>query len=120
MGIRPWPASRRPSACLFEGGRLRSQLQEQGALYDGAVEQYNASIVQALAEVANALVRINSVHEQQALASQAASPNASSKLAERLTRRPGDAQTAISAQLTVLEQQQQAVVASKQLRTSHC
>jgi NodT family efflux transporter outer membrane factor (OMF) lipoprotein len=47
---------------LFEGGRLRSQLQEQGALYDGAVEQYNASIVQALAEVANALVRINSVH----------------------------------------------------------
>ncbi|MFC0169544.1 efflux transporter outer membrane subunit [Pseudoduganella danionis] len=103
---------------LFEGGRLRSQLQEQGALYDGAVEQYNASIVQALAEVANALVRINSVHEQQALASQAVNvAKRQQQLAEQAYRAGlSDAQTTISAQLTVLnEQQQQAVVASKQL-----
>ncbi|MYM40113.1 efflux transporter outer membrane subunit [Duganella qianjiadongensis] len=103
---------------LFDAGRLRNQLQEQGALYDVAVEQYNASIVQALSEVANALVRINSVHEQQALAQQAVEvAKRQQQLAEQSYRAGlSDAQTAISAQLTVLnEEQQQAVVASKQL-----
>lgn len=103
---------------LFDAGRLRNQLQEQGALYDVAVEQYNASIVQALSEVANALVRINSVHAQQALAQQAVEvAKRQQQLAEQSYRAGlSDAQTAISAQLTVLnEEQQQAVVASKQL-----
>ncbi|WP_348699920.1 efflux transporter outer membrane subunit [Duganella fentianensis] len=103
---------------LFDGDRLRSQLQQQGALYDGAVEQYNASIVQALTEVANALVRINSVQAQQTLALHAvAVAKRQQQLAEQAYRAGlSDAQSAISAQLAVLnEQQQQAVVASKQL-----
>lgn len=103
---------------LFDGGRLRSQLQEQGALYDGAVEQYNDSIVQAMAQVADAVLRIDSVRRQDALAQHAVqAARRQQQLAEQAYRAGlTDALNAINAQLTVLnEEQQQALVASKQL-----
>jgi outer membrane protein TolC len=46
---------------VFEGGRLRSQLGNQSAIYDGAVEQYNATVIQAMSDVANAVVKMESV-----------------------------------------------------------
>jgi len=103
---------------LFDGGRFRSQLQEQGALYDGAVEQYNDSIVQAVAQVADAVLRIDSVRRQDALAQHAVqAARRQQQLAEQAYRAGlTDALNAINAQLTVLnEEQQQALVASKQL-----
>lgn len=42
---------------IFEGGRLRANLSYQQATYDAAVETYNASLLQAVQEVADALSR---------------------------------------------------------------
>ncbi|QSA95497.1 efflux transporter outer membrane subunit [Methylococcus sp. EFPC2] len=40
---------------LFEGGRLRGELSAQRAEYDGAVESYNQTLLQAVREVADSL-----------------------------------------------------------------
>jgi NodT family efflux transporter outer membrane factor (OMF) lipoprotein len=49
---------------IFDGGRLRSQLGAQSAAYDIAVEQYNQTIVTALKEVADQVVRMRSLATQ--------------------------------------------------------
>jgi NodT family efflux transporter outer membrane factor (OMF) lipoprotein len=103
---------------IFDGGRLRSQLGNQSALRDGAVEQYNAAVVQAMSDVANAVVRIASVRQQDRLAQRALdSARRQQKLAERAYQAGmTDALNVINAQITLLnEQQQMAQVASKQL-----
>jgi NodT family efflux transporter outer membrane factor (OMF) lipoprotein len=69
---------------IFEGGRLRSQLGNQTAIYDVAVEQYNGVVIQAMSDVANALVRIASVKQQNDVAQQAlTSARRQQALAER-------------------------------------
>lgn len=103
---------------VFEGGRLRSQLGNQTAIYDGAVEQYNATVIQAMSDVANAVVKMESVKQQQALAQRALeSARRQQQLAERAYQAGlTDTLNVINAQLTLLnEQQQMAQVASKQL-----
>jgi NodT family efflux transporter outer membrane factor (OMF) lipoprotein len=103
---------------IFEGGRLRSQLGSQTAAYDGAVEQYNAAVVQAMSDVANAVVRIDSVKQQDQLAQRAlASARRQQQLAEKAYKAGmTDSLNVINAQLSLLnEQQQMAQVASKQL-----
>ncbi len=103
---------------IFDGGRLRSQLGGQTAAYDGAVEQYNAAVVQAMSDVANAVVRIDSVRQQDRLAQRALdSARRQQQLAERAYKAGmTDALNVINAQITLLnEQQQMAQVASKQL-----
>ncbi|MCQ8131111.1 TolC family protein, partial [Methylomonas rivi] len=42
---------------IFEGGRLRANLSYQQAAYDRSVERYNASLVQAVREVADSVSR---------------------------------------------------------------
>jgi NodT family efflux transporter outer membrane factor (OMF) lipoprotein len=59
---------------IFNGGRLRANLAGKQADYDAAVEQYNASLVEALHEVADQLASMRSLEVQrteqkQALAS---------------------------------------------------
>ncbi|SDH34289.1 efflux transporter, outer membrane factor (OMF) lipoprotein, NodT family [Duganella sp. OV458] len=103
---------------VFEGGRLRAQLGNQTAIYDGAIEQYNASVVQAMSDVANAVVKIDSVKQQDQLAQRAlASARRQQQLAEKAYQAGlTDTLNVINAQLTLLnEQQQMAQVASKQL-----
>ncbi len=103
---------------VFEGGRLRSQLGNQSAIYDGAVEQYNAAVIQAMSDVANAVVKMESVRQQDLLAQRAlASARRQQELAERAYQSGlTDTLNVINAQLTLLnEQQQMAQVASKQL-----
>nr|WP_166454521.1 efflux transporter outer membrane subunit [Duganella rivi] len=103
---------------IFEGGRLRSQLGNQTALYDGAVEQYNATVIQAMSDVANAVVKIESVKQQDLLAQRALdSARRQQQLAERAYQAGlTDTLNVINAQMTLLnEQQQMAQVASKQL-----
>jgi NodT family efflux transporter outer membrane factor (OMF) lipoprotein len=96
---------------IFEGGRLRSQLGSQNALYDIAVEQYNATLVQALAEVANAVTQARSVEQQQQLAERAlASATRAHALADRAFRAGmTDSLSVLQARLTLLAEQQQMV-----------
>ncbi|MCY1422408.1 Outer membrane protein OprM [compost metagenome] len=56
---------------VFDGGLRRGQLGAAVAGYDLAVEQYNQTLVRALQQVADALVRIESLRQQQALAAEA-------------------------------------------------
>jgi NodT family efflux transporter outer membrane factor (OMF) lipoprotein len=103
---------------VFDGGRLRSQLGNQTAVYDGAVEQYNATVIQAMSDVANAVVKIESVRQQDELAQRALdSARRQQQLSEKAYRAGlTDTLNVINAQLTLLnEQQQMAQVASKQL-----
>nr|WP_255490508.1 efflux transporter outer membrane subunit [Duganella sp. SG902] len=103
---------------VFDGGRLRSQLGNQTAIRDGAVEQYNATVIQAMSDVANAVVRMESVRQQDLLAQRAlASARRQQRLAEQAyAAGMTDSLNVINAQLTLLnEQRQMAQVASKQL-----
>lgn len=56
---------------IFAGARLRAQLGNQTAIYDGAVEQYNATVINAMSDVANAVTRAQSLVRQRQLTQQA-------------------------------------------------
>nr|WP_284503073.1 efflux transporter outer membrane subunit [Caballeronia sp. GAWG1-1] len=49
---------------IFEGGRLRSQLGAVSAQYDVAVDHYNATLVAALKDIADQVVRVRSLDTQ--------------------------------------------------------
>ncbi|MBA5637092.1 efflux transporter outer membrane subunit [Duganella sp. LX20W] len=103
---------------VFEGGRLRSQLAGQSAVYDGAVEQYNATVLHALEEVANAITRDRAEQEQARLTRQAlATARQAHQLAEQAWRAGlTDQANEIAARLALLQEQRQvAQVASRQL-----
>ncbi|MBA5690043.1 efflux transporter outer membrane subunit [Rugamonas apoptosis] len=103
---------------VFEGGRLRSQLAGQSAVYDGAVEQYNATVLHALEEVANAVTRDRAEQEQARLNRQAlASARQAHRLAEQAWRAGlTDQANEIGARIALLQEQRQvAQVASRQL-----
>lgn len=55
---------------IFDGGRLRSELGEAAAGYDIAVAQYNQTLVTALKEISDQLIRRASMDKQQAFASE--------------------------------------------------
>ena len=60
-----WTAGPALTLPIFNGGRLRSQLGAADAGYDAAVEQYNQTIVSALKDVADQVVRIRSLETQE-------------------------------------------------------
>ncbi|MGZ4958098.1 MAG: efflux transporter outer membrane subunit [Methylomonas sp.] len=72
---------------IFEGGRLRANLSYQQATYDAAVERYNASLIHAVQDVADALSRWREIEarlaEQQQNVSDAAETG---RLADSLNR----------------------------------
>jgi len=49
---------------IFEGGRLRAQLGAASAQYDQAVDHYNATLVAALKDIADQVVRVQSLDTQ--------------------------------------------------------
>jgi NodT family efflux transporter outer membrane factor (OMF) lipoprotein len=51
---------------IFEGGRLRANLSYQEATYDAAVERYNASMLHAVQDVADALTRWREIDSRMA------------------------------------------------------
>lgn len=53
---------------IFDGGRLRAELGEASGGYDAAVAQYNQTLVDALKNIADQLIRRASLDKQQALA----------------------------------------------------
>ncbi|MDE1183796.1 efflux transporter outer membrane subunit [Paraburkholderia sp.] len=60
-----WSAGPAMSLPIFDGGRLRSQLGAQSASYDEAVEHYNQTIVSALKDISDQVIRIRSFETQQ-------------------------------------------------------
>jgi NodT family efflux transporter outer membrane factor (OMF) lipoprotein len=52
---------------LFDGGRLRSNLAGRSADYDYAVEQYNATVIEAVRDVVSELVSLRAIEQQRAL-----------------------------------------------------
>jgi hypothetical protein len=59
-----WTAGPALSLPIFDGGRLRSQLGAASAGYDEAVERYNQSIVGALKDISDQVIRIRSLATQ--------------------------------------------------------
>lgn len=49
---------------IFDGGRLRSQLQATTADYDMAVESYNGTVIRALENVSDQVVSLRSIEKQ--------------------------------------------------------
>ncbi|KVD76076.1 RND transporter [Burkholderia sp. ABCPW 14] len=60
-----WSAGPALTLPIFDGGRLRAQLGVASAGYDEAVEQYNQTIVGALKDIADNVVRLHSLDSQQ-------------------------------------------------------
>ncbi len=56
---------------IFDGGRLRSELGEASAQYDIAVAGYNQTLIHAVREVSDQVIRGNAVARQQAFVDQA-------------------------------------------------
>ncbi|MFM0072192.1 efflux transporter outer membrane subunit [Paraburkholderia sediminicola] len=59
-----WSAGPALSLPIFDGGRLRSQLGAASAGYDEAVDSYNQSIVGALKDISDQVIRIRSLATQ--------------------------------------------------------
>ncbi|BDG10652.1 efflux transporter outer membrane subunit [Anaeromyxobacter paludicola] len=51
---------------LFDGGRLRAGLEGRGAEYDAAVSEYDATVVDALRDVADQVAALQSLRREQA------------------------------------------------------
>jgi len=100
------PAIRLP---LFDGGRLRANLQARQAEVDLAIETYNQTLVEAIREVADQLGSLRALarqQDEQSRAEQAA--QAAQTLAEqRLKAGIGDRLAVLTAQAGVLTQRQQ-------------
>ncbi len=64
IGSRTWSAGPALTLPIFEGGRLRANLAGRNADYDAAVEQYNATLVDAVKDVADQVVSLRSVNAQ--------------------------------------------------------
>jgi NodT family efflux transporter outer membrane factor (OMF) lipoprotein len=94
---------------VFEGGRLRSQLSADTAAYDATVEQYNDTVVHALADVANVVAKIQSSDEQQRLAESALATASRAHALAIKAYRSGitDATGTLQAQLVLLEEEDQ-------------
>ena len=103
---------------IFAGARLRAQLGSQTAVYDGAVEQYNATVINAMSDVANAVTRAQSLAKQHQLTVQAlATAQRARDLAEKAyTAGMSDAIAMLNTQVALLaEEQQQAQNGAREL-----
>lgn len=103
---------------IFAGARLRAQLGSQTAVYDGAVEQYNATVINAMSDVANAVTRAQSLAKQHQLTEQAlATAQRARDLAEKAYKAGmSDAIAMLNTQVALLaEEQQQAQNGAREL-----
>lgn len=94
---------------IFAGARLRAQLGSQTAVYDGAVDQYNATVINAMSDVANAVTRAQSLQKQHQLTQQAlATAQRARDLAEQAYKAGmSDAINMLNTQVALLAEQQQ-------------
>jgi NodT family efflux transporter outer membrane factor (OMF) lipoprotein len=94
---------------IFAGDRLRGQLGSQTSLYDVAVEQYNATVVQALNDVGDAVVKAQSLTQQDVLTQQSLQLARKSLVLSEKSYRAGltDSLNTITAQVALLNAEQQ-------------
>ena len=110
-GRQQWgvgPALRLP---IFEGGRLRAQLRTKTADLDAAVESYNASVLDAVRDVADQVASSQSISKQQAEQRQAqsAAEGAYAIAVQRYKAGLGNYLQVLTAESTVLAQRRQSV-----------
>lgn len=98
------PAVRLP---IFEGGRLRANLAAKTADYDAAVEQYNATLVDALRDVVDQARSLEGAQQQDETAQQAlsAAQHGVTLVDTRIRQRLSSRVQLLSAQLQVLAQE---------------
>lgn len=102
------PALRLP---IFEGGRLRANLRGKTADLDAAIESYNASVLDAVHDVADQLASSRSIALQQVQQDQAqkAAENAYGIAMQRYKAGLGNYLNVLTAETNVLAQRRQAV-----------
>lgn len=102
------PALRLP---IFEGGKLRANLRGKAADYDAAVESYNATVIEAIHEVADQLASARSIGRQQAEQRQAqdAAESAYEIALQRYQAGLGNYLNVLSAETAVLAQRRLSV-----------
>jgi NodT family efflux transporter outer membrane factor (OMF) lipoprotein len=94
---------------IFEGGRLRADLDGRNADYDLAVAQYNKSLVQALGDVSDAIVQLRAIGQQ--IVTQRRATAVSQQSYDTATQRYG---SGIGNYLDVLTIEQQLLQAQRQ------
>jgi NodT family efflux transporter outer membrane factor (OMF) lipoprotein len=101
------PALRLP---LFEGGRLRAQLDARRAEADAAIDAYNGTLLRALREVADEVTSLQSVERQQQSQAEAtrAAESAYTLAEQRYRAGLGNFLTVLTAQTNVLTQRRSA------------
>lgn len=119
-GSQQWgvgPAIRLP---IFEAGRLRANLRGKTADYDAAVESYNATVIDAVREVADQVASGQSITRQQAEQKQAqeAAESAYEIAVQRYKAGLGNYLNVLTAENAVLAQRRLAVdLAARELDT---
>jgi outer membrane protein TolC len=105
---------------IFEGGRLRANLRGKTADLDAAIESYNATVLDAVRDVADQVSSVQSVTRQQAeqAASQRAAESAYDIAVQRYGAGLGNYLNVLTAETTVLAERRQAVdLAARALET---
>jgi NodT family efflux transporter outer membrane factor (OMF) lipoprotein len=94
---------------IFDGGRLKSNLAARDAEYDFAVEQYNATVIDALRDVVSQLLSLRAIEQQRALQREALdTSNQAYQLAlQRYKGGVGNYLQVLAAQLQLLSTQRQ-------------
>jgi len=103
---------------IFEGGRLRANLSYQQAAYDRSVERYNASLVQAVREVADSVSRWRETGQRLAEQTQILADAAASEQLAASLDRAGLTDKAALIQAGLVKDQQQFRLAA--LRAEQC
>ena len=110
-GSQQWgvgPAIRLP---IFEGGKLRANLRGKSADLSAAIETYNATVVDAVRDVADQLTSSQAIARQQAeqASAQASAETAYSIALQRYKAGLGTYLNVLSAETSVLAQRRQGV-----------
>jgi NodT family efflux transporter outer membrane factor (OMF) lipoprotein len=96
---------------IFDSGRLTSNLEGRDAAYDVAVEQYNATVIDALHDVVSQLVSLRAIAEQRGFQREAldTAGQAYQLAAQRYRAGVGNYLQVLTAQLQLLTTQRQQV-----------
>ncbi|RYZ02803.1 MAG: efflux transporter outer membrane subunit [Comamonadaceae bacterium] len=110
-GSLQWGVGPAISLPIFEGGRLRANLQGKAADRDAAIESYNAAVFDAVRDVADSISSLQSIARQQAQQreAQAAAEGAYQIATQRYGAGLGNYLNVLAAETAVLAQRRQAV-----------
>lgn len=118
---RQWGVGPALSLPIFDGGRLRANLRGKSADYDAAVENYNQTVIEAVHDVADQLVGVQSAQAQQdeQRAAAQAAQSAYELARQRYAAGLGTYLNVLSAETNVLQQRRASVDLQARILTSH-